>query len=92
MRQTRIVTWCVLRSGRKPGPVHVAHHFFSRRRAAEDFAASGDSLYKVTWRNLEGGVKSIVASLANLAVLPSQDASKRLTSMATWELVSQGVK
>lgn len=90
--QTRIVTWCVVRSGKKPGPAYAAHHFFSRREAAKAFCNPGDSLYKVTWRNLEGGVKSIVASLANLAVLPSQAASKRLASMATWELVSQGVK
>lgn len=78
--RTRIVTWCVVRQKGR-----FTHHFFSRRRAAEDFFSHGDALFKVTWRSVEGGIKSIVASLANLAVPATRDGAKRIASMATWE-------
>jgi hypothetical protein len=81
--QTRLVVWCVLRGGRRD----VAHTFFSRRAAAEKFREPGDSLFKVTWRDVEGGTKSVLARVANLALSTERPEAKlkRLTSMATWE-------
>ena len=94
--QTRIVTWCVVISHGK----RSAYFFYSRRKEAlESLAAfeakppkgsTGGNLFKVTWRNVGGGTKSVIADLANLATLPAHDLElviNRLTSMATWEQI-----
>jgi hypothetical protein len=81
--QTRIVTWCVMRRNNK----RLLYTFFSRRRAAESFRADDGSLFKVTWRNVDGGTKSVLADVANLVLSSMSDAAKltKFTSMATWE-------
>lgn len=83
--RTRIVTWCVVRKVNR----RTLYTFFARRRAAEHFRgspAAGD-LFKVTWRDVEGGTKSVLAGVANLALVSMSDAAKlaKFTSMATWE-------
>lgn len=81
--QTRIVTWCVIQRHNR----RLFYTFFSRRRAAEEFKQGDGDLFKVTWRNVEGGTKSVLADVANLVLSSTSDAAKlkRFTSMATWE-------